>query len=568
MKADVAIITIREDEFDAVLQRFKPVPYREPGRRKYGICHLETEGGNRYTIAIARCSEQGNDTSQQLAHDMIYDFDPRLILVVGIAGGVPHDEFTLGDVIISTRIHNLDVGALHENGSCTFDIRGGVHPVISDIAGSLLLYQDQLASWNTPASIGQERPLLDPQRVVIIGGEGWRKRVQTSLNLHFGTQQGQGRLPKFKTGSIASSNYLIRNPLILEQWREIARTVIAVEMEAAGVYQAAQTIERQYPVMAIRGISDIIGLERDVQWTAYACQTAAAFTYAFILTDPIGPRVKDINSPNTSTHTSSTGKTVAPHRPFLLRKVSFIGLFFVLILLAIIVAPTLLAHLFGGGSPISTSGQSPNARVHLQETHPYCESNDGANWSVFGPQASCSDSASILTMYQIKHQYSEIDLDTIGGYSYDLTDFQVAVQATLQGQDDGQTYAALIVQTPAGEQPTGGNGGYVLAVKPTGAWRFQHIPPSGSFPSLQSGQIASFNPAHSITLGITCKKGILDLYIYQSNASLTAQSPVFSYPEQDGSFSPVGIVGLMVQHDGVPYSSTIEFTNFTLAIPG
>jgi nucleoside phosphorylase len=125
MKVDIAIITTREDEFEAVLQRFKPVPYREPGKRSYGICHLETKGGNHYTIAIARCSEQGNDTSQQLAHDIIHDLDPRLILVVGIAGGVPHDEFTLGDVIISTRIHNLNVGAQHEDGSSTFDIRGG-----------------------------------------------------------------------------------------------------------------------------------------------------------------------------------------------------------------------------------------------------------------------------------------------------------------------------------------------------------------------------------------------------------------------------------------------------------
>lgn len=289
MKADIAIITTREDEFEAILQRFKPVPYREPGKRGYGICHLETKGGNHYKIAIARCSEQGNDTSQQLAHDMIRDLDPRLILVVGIAGGVPHDEFTLGDVIVSTRIHNLNVGAQHEDGSSTFDIRGGIHPAISDITASLLLYQEQLAGWNTTASVGVERPSLDPQQAIIGGDEEGRKKVQASLNLHFGTQQGRERPPKFKAGSIASSNHLMRNPLILKQWREIARTVVAVEMEAAGVYQAAQAIERQYPAMAIRGISDIVGLERDAQWTAYACQTAAAFAYAFLQTDSLDP---------------------------------------------------------------------------------------------------------------------------------------------------------------------------------------------------------------------------------------------------------------------------------------
>src|SRR4051812_48996192 len=66
-KVDIAIITIREDEYKALLQRFKPAPDRAPDRRTYGICHVNTKSGHNYTIAIARCSEQGNDTSQKLA---------------------------------------------------------------------------------------------------------------------------------------------------------------------------------------------------------------------------------------------------------------------------------------------------------------------------------------------------------------------------------------------------------------------------------------------------------------------------------------------------------------------
>lgn len=290
MKVDIAIITIREDEYKALLQRFEPTPDREPGRRTYGICHVKTKIGYNYTISIARCSEQGNDTSQKLANDMIHDLNPQLILVIGIAGGVPHDEFTLGDVIVSTRIHNLNVGAQHEDGTCTFDIRGGIHPLISDMTSNLLLYRDRLAGWNEPSSIGQARPVVNPRRVIISGDEEWRRKVRASLKLQFGTEPNRTRLPRFKTGSIASSNHLIRNPLILNQWRDIARTILAVEMEAAGVYEAAQRIDRQYPVMAIRGISDIVGLKRDEQWTTYACQTAAAFTYAFIMTEPIAPQ--------------------------------------------------------------------------------------------------------------------------------------------------------------------------------------------------------------------------------------------------------------------------------------
>jgi nucleoside phosphorylase len=281
MKVDIAIITIREDEFNAVIQRFKPRPFHQPGKRSYGISNVQAKDGCHYTVAIARCSEQGNDTSHKLASDMIRDLNPQIFLVVGIAGGVPHDEFTLGDVIVSTRIHNLNVGKQNEDGTITFNIQGGIHPRIGDITGNLPLYRDRLVGWNSPASIGQECPDLDPQQVIIGGNADWRKKIQESLELHFGT--GQNRPSEFKTGPIASSNHLIRNPLTLNRWRDIARTILAVEMESAGVYEATQGVDRQYPIMAIRGISDIVGLERDRRWTAYACQTAAAFAHALVM---------------------------------------------------------------------------------------------------------------------------------------------------------------------------------------------------------------------------------------------------------------------------------------------
>src|SRR5438046_1631948 len=87
---------------------------------------------------------------------------------------------------------------------------------------------------------------------------------------------------------------------------------IAVEMEAAGVYEAAQGIHHQYPVMAIRGISDIIGLERDGKWTAYACHTAAAFAYAFVMTKPIDPRMETEPPPISSAVYDPTISSLPP----------------------------------------------------------------------------------------------------------------------------------------------------------------------------------------------------------------------------------------------------------------
>jgi nucleoside phosphorylase len=58
-------------------------------------------------------------------------------------------------------------------------------------------------------------------------------------------------------------------------------------MESAGIYKATQGSNVSF--LAIRGISDVIGFKREDEWTLYACETAAAFAQAFLLTRPIAP---------------------------------------------------------------------------------------------------------------------------------------------------------------------------------------------------------------------------------------------------------------------------------------
>lgn len=282
MKVDVAIITIRPDEFKAVRERFKTTHRSLPGGHSYLMGEVKTCDDQSYTIALARCVEQGNDVSQKLAGQIIHDLNPEIILVVGIAGGVPHDEFTLGDVVVSTRIENLNLDALNADGTTAYAPRGGpLHPVLEDIV-SLLPGDPALEGWAKPESVGLERPAVDLQQTRIEGDDEWRARVRQSLTRHFSEARNQNRPPTFMMGPVISSNHLVKDPAVLRNWLKVNRSVLAVEMELAGVYEAAQTIKRQYPVLAIRGISDIVGHGRDSRWTAYACQTAAAFTCAFI----------------------------------------------------------------------------------------------------------------------------------------------------------------------------------------------------------------------------------------------------------------------------------------------
>ncbi len=313
MKVDIAIITIRDDEFSAVYDRLEehlsgpPIRGSSSGRT-YAILSVPTTTGKSCTVALARSPEQGNDVSQQVASDVIRDLDPQLILVVGIAGGVPQSDFTLGDVIISSRIHNFDVNAVKQD-VITFDVRGGIHPFVSNITASLPFYKSQLSGWNERDSVGMTRPSVDLvwAQSNVYGDTEWRNTVLKSFTSHFSEPASVVRLPLFKVGSIASSNSLMKNTRIPTTWLESARSILAIEMESAGVLQAAQQMDKQYPVMAIRGISDIIGLNRDERWTPYACQTAGAFTTAFIKAGIIEPRESSV--------TQAPSHTPSSHQP-------------------------------------------------------------------------------------------------------------------------------------------------------------------------------------------------------------------------------------------------------------
>lgn len=58
-KVDIGIITIREDEYEAILQRF-PTEHFATGHQTYSISKFPTSVGDEYLIASVRCPEQGN----------------------------------------------------------------------------------------------------------------------------------------------------------------------------------------------------------------------------------------------------------------------------------------------------------------------------------------------------------------------------------------------------------------------------------------------------------------------------------------------------------------------------
>lgn len=281
---DIGILTIRDDEFRSVLKEFDQRAGHFRGRREYALRYAQAGNGRRYTLAILKQIEQGNGEAQDAARDLLEDLSPALLLVVGIAGGLPSEDFTLGDVVLSTQIVDFTIEARKAREAATYSLSGG--PIAKRIAAgvaSLASREDDLGDWTSA---------LPPRPKVNVGRAGqtygsmkWQAEVKRSLRHHFGTDVTK-RSPLYIAGPIASSDRLVKDPKVVVPWLATSRHLLAVEMESGGVYRAAR---ERCPMLAIRGVSDIVGLVRNDAWTKFACKSAAAFTRAYLRTEPISP---------------------------------------------------------------------------------------------------------------------------------------------------------------------------------------------------------------------------------------------------------------------------------------
>jgi len=266
---EIGIITIKEEEYEALLDKFAPSETAKGRNRDYDVATLTTTQGA-CRVAITRCLQQGNAHAQNAATELLSDVRPTFVLVVGIAGGVPTSDFCLGDVVVSDYFQDLtieDSGA--KSSTRRFNALGGpLHPSAARIVERLRAFERTASPWSEAGKIGVPRPKLDGQYTT--DDKEWNAEIETALQRH-SSRTG----PIATAKKIASSDRLIKDPDLLRTWRTVLKAVSAVEMESAGVYIPCQ--RANVPVLAIRGISDIVGWKRDEAWTLYACHTAAAY---------------------------------------------------------------------------------------------------------------------------------------------------------------------------------------------------------------------------------------------------------------------------------------------------
>lgn len=292
-KVHAAIITIRHDEYDAMEACLGTTKSVSGGNNNYECATIAPVDGDPLAIVLTRVVSQGNTPAQAVASNIIHELDPSWLILVGIAGGVPDSDFSLGDLVVASYLHDFSLQAAIEGKGHSFQSSGGpMHQDVERFLQTKIVGRHrerllELAGFLTdtfPAPPHAFKPTDEgmPPDHLFYGSEEFKSNVRDTIVRRFPQGQRTDHL-RVVSGACGNGNVLMKDTQLLQAWRQSARQLIDVETELAGVYAAARSAGRQnYPVLAIRGLSDIVGFKRDPAWTAYACQTAAAFTHAVL----------------------------------------------------------------------------------------------------------------------------------------------------------------------------------------------------------------------------------------------------------------------------------------------
>lgn len=262
----VVILTAREVEYVAVRQHLsRPIKEIRKGRNNRRIYeHGRFRSGNRlWDIMIREIGEFNVNATLQTVH-AITDFNPKMILFVGTAGG-REDKVAKGDVVVAPIVYN-GMAAKISPGESKASPKMGFRP----------------------ASEKSDEALISIAKVLRTQKEQhWRDRIKPRLPSGWsGRTKGIPRNDPHVYVEPLISTDLVWSEVESELYKKTALNIehaVAREMEGFGFLSAAN--DGHTAATVIRGIADFMLGKDEIDkegWKEVAMLNASAFAFALI----------------------------------------------------------------------------------------------------------------------------------------------------------------------------------------------------------------------------------------------------------------------------------------------
>lgn len=264
---DAAILAVDPADLEAVAARLPEWAGVARGAREYDLWRCKGT-----LVALAKGSSAGRPDAARAAATLIEELSPAWLVIVGVAAATPGDEPSLGDVIVATSVLDHAAEAVLGDGSRAF-AAAPMHAEAAALAAELP--GRDLGDW--AAAVDAEQPPVALSLRGLYGTKRTKAEVFTALRRRAAAGL---RPPRLVTGPMLASDAPLDDAELLRLSVQGERRFRAVEMETAGVHRVAH--ERGVPVLAARGIGEIIGAHRVAPWEAFARRAAVSFVSALI----------------------------------------------------------------------------------------------------------------------------------------------------------------------------------------------------------------------------------------------------------------------------------------------
>lgn len=233
-KYDVAFVTaLRHTEFDALLKNgmsWTDLPLEDCN--KYYTAKFRDKDGVERTAVATYCPTMGMPVSAAISMKVINKFNPKLLIMTGIAAGV-EGKVNLGDVLIPNQIWDWGSGKITDSED-----------------GTALLFDPETITINE--QLATEMKDIASKGLYV---EGIKREFQGNPPTHSLTIQ---------VGPIASGASVLADSKTIELIKEQKRSVIGVEMEAYGVLVASKLCAAEpMKTLIIKSVCDFANADKN-----------------------------------------------------------------------------------------------------------------------------------------------------------------------------------------------------------------------------------------------------------------------------------------------------------------
>jgi nucleoside phosphorylase len=260
---DFLLVVALREELEALLGKlggYRQLPPFENDIHTYFAADVQTTfadgSAGMYEVAVMSLVGMGRPQATKGTTDAIHTFDPRYVLLVGIAGGISAKGVRIGDVLVADQIVDYELQKL---SSGKVDTRYELYRA--------------------------DARLLSACQSLI--GNRWLELV--------GTTRPEAGIPKCHIGHIASGDKKIVVGQALEVYQDVWTKLVGVEMEGSGAALAAFQSAKPPGFFMVRGVSDLVDENGDTseieKWRPYACDVAASYAVGLLRSGPVVARV-------------------------------------------------------------------------------------------------------------------------------------------------------------------------------------------------------------------------------------------------------------------------------------